>query len=320
MRLVLVKLIIAALCCIVAPAFGQVWPERPVRITLPFPPGGGTDYLARLLAEKLTASLGQSVIVENRVGAGGTIGSNFVAKAPPDGYTLLVNAGSIAIVATMYPKLPYDTVKDFAPISMIATQPHVVVVHSSVPAKSVSELIDWIKSNPGKANYGSAGHGTGTHLATELFIYQAKVNMQHVPFKGAGPAVLAAVAGDVPIMIATVSAVLPQVQAGKLKLLAITTPRRLPMYNLPTVSESGVPGYEYTTWYAMFTTAGVPRPIIDKLNSHLSKILASADVKDTVEKQGLEAGTSTPEELGTLLKREIDVWGNVVRAANLKPE
>ncbi len=321
MRFGLANLIVAALCCIVAPAFGQNWPERPIRVILPFAPGGGTDGLARLLADKLTASLGQTVIVENRAGAGGTIGNNFVAKAPPDGYTLLFSAGSIAVAATMYPKLPYDTIKEFAPISMVATQPNVVAVHPSVPAKSINELIDWIKANPGKVNYGSAGHGSATHLAPELFKYQAKVDMQHVPFKGSAPAVMAAVAGDVQVIFGTASAVLPQVQAGKLKLLAITTARRLPMLSsLPTVSESGVPGYDFSTWYALYTTAGVPRPIIDKLNSHVVKILGSADFKETLAKQGLEAGSSTPEELGALLKKEIDVWGNVVRTANLKPE
>ncbi len=321
------SLIQAAALAALAPARAAwaqtAWPTKPVRLVVPQPPGGSTDAIGRLLAEKLTESLGQTVFVDNRGGATGTIGADFVAKAPPDGYTLLFNAGSIAVAASMYPNLPYDLAKDFAPVTMVASQPNVVAVHPSVPVKTVAELIAWIKANPGKVNYGSAGYGAATHLAPELFKYQAKVDMQHIPFKGGGPALLAAVAGDVQVTFATASEALAQAQAGKLRLLAITSSgrSRVPLLSsLPTVSESGVPGYEFTTWYGVWATAGVPRPVVEKLNSHVVKILGLPEVKERFARLSLEPVTSTPAEFDAMVKKNIEVWANVVRAANIKPE
>ena len=320
MRFSAVGLSVMALIVCTSSALGQDYPSRAIRIVQPFETGGGTDFLARLLAKKLSEAVSQPVVVENRPGAGGTIGNALVAKAAPDGYTLLFSPGSIAVNVTLYPQLPYDTLRELAPISMIANQPNVLAVHPSVPANSVRELLDWIRARPNQVNYGSGGYGSATHLAPELFRYLAKLDIVHVPFKGTGPAMASAISGDVQIVFATVSAVMPHAKAGKLKPLAITTDRRSVLFpELPTLDEAGVPGYEFTTWYGLLTTGGTPHAIVSRLNSEVSRIMTSSEVKEGLGKLGLEPMSSSPEKFAEYMKAEIEKWGKVIRAAGLKP-
>jgi tripartite-type tricarboxylate transporter receptor subunit TctC len=302
-------------------AAAQQYPTKPVRFIVPFPPGGGNDIVGRIIAQHLQEALGQSVVVDNRGGAGGTIGTDLTAKAPADGHTMLVNNISLAVNATLIPKLPYDTLKDLAPVSIIGRQPNIVVVHPSVSAKSVREFLDLARAKPGQINYGSGGIGTASHLATELLQLTTKVQMTHVPYKGLGPALTDLIGGRLQMIISTLASALPQVKAGKLRPLAVTTVKRSAFFpDVPTMMEAGVPGYEFTTWYALVVPAGTPKAIIARLESELARIAGSGTVREQFSAQGLETAHTTSEDARAYLRSEVEKWGKVIIASGAKPE
>ena len=282
-------------------------------------PGGGTDLVGRVLAQNLSQSLAQQVIVDNRGGAGTTLGSAVVAKSAPDGYTLLLNHVSLAFNATYYPRLPYDTLKDFTPITLVATQPFLFVVHPSLPVKSVSELVALAKSRPGQIAYSSGGVGSGPHMGAELFKQQARIDILHVPYKGAGPAFTDLMGGQMQMMIATASLAMPHVKTGRVHALAVTANKRIAaMPELATVAESGVPGYEFSVWYGLLVPAGTPRSIVARLNDEVSKITSAADTQRRFASDGLDTRSSSPDEFATHLKLEIEKWGKMIKAAGIQ--
>jgi tripartite-type tricarboxylate transporter receptor subunit TctC len=302
-------------------AHAQQYPSRPIRVVVPFAPGGAVDIVARMVSLRLSDAVHQPVVVDNRSGAGGTIGTDIVAKAPPDGYTLLIGSMGVAVNAVLYPKLPYDTLKDLATVTMLAEQPNIVVVHLSVAAKSIGELIALAKAKPGQIAYGSGGVGSNSHFATVLFLMMAKIDTLHVPYKGLGPAITELVGGHVQMAISNVSTALPHVRSGKLRLLAVTTGKRFSLFpDTPTVSESGVPGYESSGWYALWAPAGTPREIVATLNGEVTRILTSTAMKDQLAAQGLDAIPTSPEAFAKQLRVEIEKWGKVVKATGAKPE
>lgn len=299
-------------CCGIAGA--QQYPAKPVRLMVPFAPGGANDVVARIVAVRLSEALGQPVVVDNRGGAGGTIGADIVAKAPPDGHTLLIASMGLAVNAVLYPKLPYDTLKDLAPVTMVGEQPNIVVVHPSVVAKSMSELLALARAKPGQISYGSGGVGSTSHLVTVLFLQTAKLDMLHIPYKGLGPAITDLLGGQVQLVISNVSTALPHVKAGKLRLLAVTTGKRFYMFpDTPTVIEAGVPGYESSGWYGMLATGGTPKPILAKLHRETVAILNSAALKEQFGAQGLEPVPTTPEAFGKILRTDIEKWAGVIK-------
>jgi tripartite-type tricarboxylate transporter receptor subunit TctC len=301
-----------------APA--QTYPVKPVRIINPFSPGGSLDLVARMLARTMTAELGQQVIVENRPGAGGTIGVELVSKSPPDGYTLLMVQSSITINPTLQPKIPYDPIRDFAPISKVSDYMFFLVVHPSLPARSVKQLIALAKSKPGQINYASVGVGSGTHLASELFNYMGGVKMIHIPYKGTGQALPDLIGGQVAVMFGSTSFV-PYVRAGKLIALGVTGAKRsAALPDVPTIAEAAIPGFEVTAWNALFAPAGTPAPIIKRLNALVKQGLAHPESKATMDAQGLDATPSTPEELALLVKTELVKWAKVINAAGMKAQ
>ena len=304
-----------------APAQAQQYPSRPLRVVVPFAPGGAVDLVARTVAPKLSEAFGQPVVVDNRGGAGGTIGTDIVAKARPDGYTLLVASLGVAVNAVLYPKLPYDTLKDLAPVTTLGEQPNVVVVHPSLSASSVGELVAMARARPGQINYASGGIGSNSHLATLLFLQMAKVEMLHVPYKGLGPAISDLVGGQVQLAVSNVSTALPHVKSGRLRLLAVTSARRFPLFpDTPTVDEAGVKGYESSGWYGMWGTAGTPSSVLAVLNKVVTKILDTPAIKEQFGAQGLQPIPTSPEAFGKRLREEIRKWGPVVRASGAKPE
>jgi len=295
------------------------YPNKPVRLIVPFPPGGGTDTLARIYGQKLAEVFGQQVIIDNRPGAGTNIGAEIAAKAPPDGYTLLMGNIAHAINVTLYSKLAYDFVKDFTPVTLLASTPNILVVHPSVPAKSVKELIALAKARPGQLDYASAGSGSSSHLAAELFGIMAGVKMTHVPYKGGGPAVIALVGGQVSVGFATTPSVITHVKAGKMRGLGVTTARRSPSTpELPTISEAGVPGYEAGTWYGLLAPAGTPNEIVARLHAESVKLLKLPDVKDRLDATGFESIGNTPEQFAAYIRSEIEKWGKVVKASGAR--
>jgi len=313
--------LISSLMLPAAPTAAQQYPSRPVRIVVPFAPGGAVDLVARTIAPRLGESLGQTVIVDNRGGAGGTIGTDIVAKARPDGHTLLVASLGVAVNAVLYPKLPYDTLKDLAPVTTLGEQPNIVVVHPAVAAKSFGELLALAKAKPGQVTYGSGGVGSNSHLATVLLARMARIDLLHVPYKGMGPAVAELVGGQVQVVVSNVSTALPHVKSGRLRLLAVTSAQRFPLFpDAPTVSESGVPGYESSGWYGLWGTAGTPPAILSTLNREMVKILESAPLKEQFSAQGLQAIPVTPDAFGRRVRDEIRKWGPVVKASGAKPE
>jgi tripartite-type tricarboxylate transporter receptor subunit TctC len=302
-------------------ATAQQYPTRPIRVVVPFAPGGAVDLVARTIAPRLTDAFGQTVVVDNRGGAGGTIGTDIVAKARPDGHTLLVASMGVAVNAVLYPKLPYDTLKDLAPVTTLGEQPNIVVVHPSVAAKSIGELLALAKSTPGTVTYGSGGIGSNSHLATVLFARMAKVDLLHVPYKGLGPAVTELVGRQVQLVVSNVSTALPHVKSGRLRLLAVTTGKRFPLFpDTPTVSEAGVPGYESSGWYGLWATAGTPPVVLGALNKEMVKILDSPAIRESFGTQGLQPIPTSPEAFGKWLREEIRKWGPVVKASGAKPE
>ena len=295
------------------------YPSRPIRLIVPSAPGGGTDFTARTLGQKLTESLGQTVIVDNRSGAAGNIGVEIAAKSSPDGYTLVMPITSFSINPHLYSKLPFDTVKDFSPIVLASQALLFLVVTPSVPAKSVSELIGVAKAKPGQLNYANSGNGTTAHLAGELFKKVAGVDIVSVPYKGGGPAVLDLIAGRVQIYFSTIPAALTQVQAGKLRGVAVTTTKRVSLIpDVPTVAESGLPGFEVVGWFGIFAPAGTPAPIVAKLNKEINAALRSSDIQQRFASQGLIPGGGTPEDLGRFLRAEMAKWGALIKEAGIQ--
>ena len=304
-----------------AAAAADGYPGRPIRFIVPFPPGGGNDIVGRIVAVKLGEGLGQQVVIDNRGGAGGTIGTDITAKAPPDGYTMLVNNISLAVNHTLFKKLPYDTLKDLSPVSLLGRQPNIVVVHPGVAAKSMRDLIELARSKPGQLTYGSGGVGTASHLSTEMLKLMTKTDMIHVPYKGLGPALTDLIGGRVHVIISTMASALPQLKAGKLRPLAVTTAQRSSFYpDLPTMDEAGIKGYEFSTWYGLLVPAGTPKAIVDRLNAETRKALTTAMVKEQFAAQGLEPGASTPQEFAGYLRNEVAKWGKVVKASGATPE
>jgi tripartite-type tricarboxylate transporter receptor subunit TctC len=298
------------------------WPSKAITYVVPFAPGGNTDTLARLIAQKLSAALGQPVVIDNKPGAGGNIGSDFVAKAKPDGYTILGGTiSSHAINASVYPKLPYDVVKSFEPVILLGTSPLVLVTGAATPYKSLQDVIAAAKAKPGDLTFASAGGGTSPHLAGELLKLIAQVKMEHVPYKGSGPAVTDVVAGHVPLMFDTTLVVGSHVKAGKLRALAVTSSKRVSsMPDVPTAAESGVPGFEVATWQAVFAPAGTPKPIVDRLNSEIAQILKQPEIQARLAELAVEPGGGSPESLGEMQKADVVKWEKVVREAGVKPD
>ncbi len=303
------------------PAHSQQYPSRPLRVVVPFAPGGAVDLVARTVAPKLSEALGQPVVVDNRGGAGGTIGTDIVAKARADGHTLLVASMGVAVNAVLYPKLPYDTLKDLAPVTSLGEQPNIVVVHPSLSARSMADLVALARAKPGQISYASGGVGSNTHLVTLLFLQMAEVDMLHVPYKGLGPAITDLAGGQVQLAVSNVSTALPHVKSGRLRLLAVTSARRFPLFpDTPTVNESGVPGYESSGWYGMWGTAGTPSSVLASLNKEVMKILDTPTIKEQFGTQGLQPIPTSPEAFGKRLREEIRKWGPVVKASGAKPE
>ena len=293
----------------------EVYPSKPIRIVAPFPPGGPADILSRIIGHKLSQSWGQQVIVDNRPGAGGNIGADLVAKAAPDGYTLLLGfVGTHAINASLYAKMPYDNVKDFEPVSQIAAVTIVLVVHPSVPALSIKELIALAKSKPGQLTFGSPGNGTPQHLAGQLFNTMAGVEMLHVPYKGAVPALTDLIGGQVSMIFSSMPPALPLVKTGKIRALGVTSATRSPAAPaIPTITESGLPGYEVNNWYGILAPRGTPKEIVSKLNAEIVKILNMPDVKESLAVQGAEPVSGTPEQFAAYIKEETEKWAKIVK-------
>ena len=299
----------------------ETYPARPVRVVIGLAPGGGTDLQARLFAQKLSENLGRPFVVENRTGAGGTIAYAQVAKSPPDGYTLMGVTSGYTITPAVYSKLPYDPVKDFAPISLVAQAPFLLLTHPSLPVRSVKDLLALARAKPAMLDCGSAGHGSSTHMAYELFRTMAGVNIAHIPYKGTGPALIDAMAGQVHMLFGNVLSSLTHVKTGRLRALAVTTAKRsMVLPDLPTVSESGVPGYENSTWFGLLAPAGTPAAVLNKLNAELVKASQSPDIVDRLAPDGGEPVGSTPEQFGRHLALEIARWRKVVKDAGMKVE
>jgi tripartite-type tricarboxylate transporter receptor subunit TctC len=315
----IMRLVAAALAALALAQPGTVqaqsYPVKPIKIVSPFPAGGPTDILGRLMAQTLTEALGQPVIVENRAGAGGTIGTDFVAKSAGDGYTLVVGApGPLAINVSLFKKLPYDPLNDLEPVIQVASVPLVVVVHPSFPAKTLGELIAALKAKPDGYAFASAGNGTPQHLSGELFKTMAGVAMMHVPYKGSGPALADVIAGQVPIMIESSVNVLQQIKAGRVRALAVTARRRArQLPDVPTVDEAGVPGYETATWYGLLASKGTPQPIVHKLNAALTRALDTPQLRERIAELGSDPVHGSPEDFRAFIRAEIAKWDEVVK-------
>jgi tripartite-type tricarboxylate transporter receptor subunit TctC len=320
MRLSGAVMLVCVLCVLDAIA-ADAYPSRPIRFIVPFPPGGGNDIVGRIVAVKLAEGLGQQVVIDNRGGAGGTLGTDMTAKAPADGYTLLVNNISLAVNQTLFKKLPYDTLTDLAPVALIGRQPNVVVVHPGVAAKSIRDLLELARAKPGAMNYGSGGVGTASHLATEMLKLMAQVDLVHVPYKGLGPALTDLIGGRVQVIISTMASALPHIKSGKLRTLAVTTAQRSSFFpEVPTMNEGGVKGYEFSTWYGLLVPARTPKAIVERLNAEVRKALTSSLVAEQFLAQGLEPAASSPHEFGAYLQSEVAKWARVVKASGATPE
>jgi tripartite-type tricarboxylate transporter receptor subunit TctC len=297
------------------------YPSRPIRMIVAYPPGGGTDQVGRVMAEQFTQTLGQQVVVDNRGGATGNIGSELAARAAPDGYTLLMgNVAPNAVNVSLFKKLGFDPVKDFAPVSLVAITPNILVAHPSVPVKTIKELVALAKAKPGALNFPSAGVGSSSHLAGELLKSMAGISMVHVPFKGGGPALVATIAGEVQIMFATMPAAMPHVKSGRVRPVAVTTTRRSQaMPELPTIAESGVKGYDASTWYGLLAPAGTPKAIVDRLHGDTVKILAGP-TRQRLEVQGFEPDGGTPAAFAAYIQSEIIKWAKVIKDAGIPAE
>ncbi len=301
-------------------AWSQAYPTKTIRIIAPFAPGGGTDFIARVAAQKMTEALGQQVIVDNRPGAGGTLGAELGAKAAPDGYTFTLIAGSYAVNPSLF-KLAFDPVNDITAVIQLSQGPFVVATHPSLPVKNIKELIALAKSKPDQLLYATSGAGSITHLATELFAMQAGIKMVHIPYKGTGPALTDTMAGHVQLIFGSVAAALPLVKSNRLRGIAVTTAQRIPAASdIPTVAESGLKGYEVILWHGLIGPKGLSKPVLDRVNTVLNKILQSKDMQDKLTGDGVAAAGGTPEQFSSLIKNDIETWRKVVKQAGVKAE
>ena len=318
------KRILAALfaAAVASAAFAQAWPTKPIRFIVPYPPGGTSDILARTIGEKLGTALGQTIVVENKPGANGNVGADYVAKASPDGYTfLLADIGAIAISPSVYPSLPFDPVKNFTPVTMVAYSPHILVVHPSVPAKSVAELVALVKSKPGKLNYAASSTGSAPHLAGVEFAQRAKIDWNYIPYKGGAQAITDVVGGQADLLFNGMLATYPNVKGGKLRILAVSSANRLASIpDVPTVAESGFPGFETGSWQGILAPPGTPSEIVAKLGSEVQKILATPEMKEKLAAQGADVRVTTGAELSGFISKERDRWAKVVKEAGIKAE
>lgn len=307
---------------VVMPASAQPYPSKTIRMIVPSAPGSGPDLIARVTAQKLSEQLGRSVVADPRPGAGGSLGAELAAKAPADGYTLIMaSAGSHSVNPALYPKLPYDAVKDFAPIGLVSTAPNILIVHPSLPVKTVKDLIALARAKPGALTFGSGGNGSTAHLSGELFRVLAKVNMVHVPFKGAPSAVIGVMTGEISLAILNLPPALPHVKSGKLKALGVSTAKRSSAVpEIPSIAEAGLPGYDASTWYGLLAPAGTPGEIITRLSSELMKALRSDDMKKRIAVEGGDIAGGTPEDFAALIKRDIAKWTQVVQASGAKAD
>lgn len=319
-------LLAGALMAPAAPALAQSWPARPIRFVVPYPPGGPLDQVARALAEQLRGPLGQPLAVENRPGAGGNIGADLVAKAPPDGYAIVMGAvATHAINPYLYAKMPYDANRDFAPITRVATVPNVLVMNPQTAerlgVRSLGDLIAYARKNPGKLNYASGGNGSAGHLAGELLEAQAGVSMVHIPYGGAAPAQLGLLAGQTDLMFDNLASATPQIRAGKLKAFAVTTARRTSFFpELPTVAESGLKDFDISTWFGVFAPAGTPKPIVDRLNAEFTRALSAPDIRERLARMGAEASPMSPEDFAAFVRTEQAKYERVVKASGARVE
>lgn len=310
-----------AALCLAVPAFAQAqaYPTKPVKLVVPYPPGGPTDIVARLVAQKLSDAMGQQFIVDNRAGAGGNPGAELVARSPADGYTLVVATTAHAINPSLFKNLGYSLSKDFAPVSQLTSGPLVIVANPSLPANNVAELIALAKAKPGELNFASSGNGQSTHLSAELFASMAGVKMKHIPYKGSAPALTDTMGGQTHLMFDTMLSAMPHVKGGKLKALAVTSAARSPVApDVPTVAESGLPGYEAIAWNGLLAPAGTPPEVLARLSAELKKVLATPEVKDKFEAQGFAASWNSPEDFGRFMTAEVDKWAKVVKVSGAK--
>ena len=317
------RIALAALAvALAAPAAAQPYPSKPLRMVIHFPPGGPTDFVGRAVAQKLTEAWGQQVVVDNRPSAGGVVGVESVVRSAPGGYTLLfATGGSMSIAPATGQKLPYDVFKDLAPVSLIVINPQILVLHPSLPANSVKELIALAKAKPGQINYASVGPGSPNHLGMEMLKHMAGIDMVHIPYKGTAPAMTDVLAGQVSLMFNSMPSVLPHVKANKLKGIAVGSAKRSPAApDIPTVAEAGVPGFEYVTWYGLLVATGTPRPIVDKLNGAVVKMLKEPDLIQRFASQGAEPQSTTPEGLAKFMREEYDRWRRVIQTIGFRPE
>ena len=297
------------------------FPARPIRVVVPFPPGGGADVTMRIMADPLRAQLGQPLVIENRGGASTIIGTDLVAKAKPDGYTILIATTTFAINPSLHATLPYDPVKDLAPITLAALTPYVLVVHPSLPVRSVKDLIALAKAKPGQLTYASVGNGSATHLATEMLVSRSGIKIVHVPYKGSSPALTDLIGGHVSMYLGSMPASVPQARSGKLRAVAVTGARRAPAVpDVPTIAESGLPGYEFSSWYGLFAPAGTPPAIVDQLQAAVRKVLERADMRERMLADGNETVGNTPAEFAAVVRADIAKYAKIVKAANIKPD
>lgn len=315
------QMMIGLLAAVTLPAAAQAYPDRPIRLVVPYAPGGGTDLTSRLIAQRLTERFRQQVVVDNRAGGASNIGAEIVARSTPDGYTLMMAGISFSINTSIFFKLGYDPIRDFDPVSLVATVPLIAVVHPSVPAASIKELIALAKAKPGTLNYASGGTGTANHIAGELFKYMTGTNIVHVPYKGGGPALADVVGGHAQVLFNTMTSTVGFMNSGKLRALAVTGKQRSPgVPNLPTVAEAGVPGYDVGAWFGIVVPKGTPRPIVMKLNDEIVRITRTQEAREQFTAQGAEAVGSTPEDFARHLRIEIDKWAKVAKAAGMRAD
>ena len=306
-----------AAMCIAGPAAAQNYPSGPMRLVVPFPPGGGTDILARAIAQKLNEAWGVPVVVDNRGGANGTIGAALVAKAAPDGHTMLIVPSGFAVNPSIYKNLPFDSLKDLAPVTELAASPLILTLHPSFPPKSVKELIAFLKTHP-ETNYGSSGNGSPPHIATELFKLMTGTKMTHIPYKGAGPATVDLIAGQIPIYFMNALSAAPYIKSGRLRALGVTTDKRFAAFpDIPTIAEAGVAGYSMSNWYGMLVTGGSPRPAVNKLQAEVVRILNLKELKERLSSEGAEVVGSTPEQFTAFLKDEMAKNAKIVKASGM---
>ncbi|HSN39880.1 MAG TPA: tripartite tricarboxylate transporter substrate binding protein [Burkholderiales bacterium] len=299
-------------------AWSQQYPTKPVRIVAPFAPGGGTDFIARLIAQKLTAALGQQFVVDNRPGAGGTLGTEIGVKSAPDGYTLTMIAASYTVNPSLY-KLKFDPANDISAVILIDKGPFLVVVHPSMPVKNIKDLIALAKAKPGEINYATSGQGSIVHMATELFLNMAGIKMTHIPYKGTGPALTDTISGQTTLLFGSIASTLPYTKSGRLRPIAVTTAKRIPAEpGIPSIAESGVPGYDVTNWHGLIGPKGMPRSIVDRVNSEVAKIIKQKDMEKQLQGDGLSADGGPAEEFQQRIRREIDQWKRVVAQSGIK--